>query len=328
MSHSSSYNLYSEMSVGSLISRAWRLYRLNFKKVILYSLIPSALIILASIIFNAPYAFPKNEEVVGALFCCLCPFGCLFYLVGIYISIFFNLGLIKAFSNIITNKPHDYPTIFNIMKQDIANALLMSFMFVGEFIFFTFINCAVAILCYFIVFIPLIPLALLEKSAPGEQFASIACGSMCFTVIIAMIFFFSILAIEFIFISIQFTTYAIERSSFIECIKRSAYIIFRRPAKTILFGVCVAGIYFVFNAYFIYPGMGILAMLSVNLKDFSEELAMLLMMVSINTWSHVVNLLLWPFLISAVVLFYYDTLIKIEGLDLKLLLNKGNKEPN
>lgn len=326
MSYTGNYNLYSEMGVGSMISRSWRLYRINFKNVILYSFIPSALIILASVIFNAPYAFSGNENIAGGIFCCLSPFGCFFYLVGIYISIFFNLGLIKAFSHIIRGKPYSYTYVFNSMKKNIANSLLMSLFFISEIIFFSIINIFLLIICYILILVPIIAFAAMKSSINNELYESITCLLIFIIVIIAIIICISILAVQFIFISMQFVCYGIEKTTFIMAIMRSVAIIIKQPGKTILFGICIGGLYVIINMYFQYPTMLVLAMISVAIEPLSKELAVFMIMISINTWSHLVNLLMWPFLISSVVIFYYDTLIKTEGLDLKLLIKKEQEK--
>lgn len=306
------------MSIGDIISRSWRLYRLNFSTIIYYALMPAAIIMVGKVLMNLMYATTPNENMF--MFSCLCcwPIGALFILGGIFISLVFNFGLIKTLFNLLTGEDSSISHIIAKIKNNIVNLMLFSGVMTLEIIAIAIVDMVLLTIFYFLLFIPMLPLGMLTEKVEG--FEGFFCMIFFIYFIVLGTLLLSVLGLQFLFIVLQLVIYTTENSSMAYCLEKSLRIILRNPMRCIVFINCLIFLWYVLAIFFEYPIMLGAAGLSVGVGQVPEEYFPAIFFIFSAIWTNVINMFLWPFLVSSIHTFYYDIRIREEGFDLHSLL--------
>lgn len=307
------------MNIGDTISRSWRLYRLNFSQFILYALIPTVILLLAKLLMNLPYTMLDNKTGMQITTCLCCPSGVMLFVFGLFVSTFFNLALAKAFYNNVSGQSIEYKDVFNYIKNNLSQILILSGILLLEIISFLIIDVILFFILYMISAIPTAFTVGLLSNLP--QLGSISCIVFVVFFIGSAIIFFAVVAIQFMFISLQIVILATERPYLPYCIGKSIKIIINNPLRCILFAFCLIGLWYCLALFFEYPIIIGISVASIGSSIVPEDYFPAIYLIVSAIWTSVVNTLLWPLIVSSINTFYYDIRIRTEGLDLHHMLN-------
>jgi hypothetical protein len=316
-----SFNL-SSMTVGEIISRSWRLYRLNIKDVILFTLIPSVIYTVAQVFLNLPSAFlsdpsaASNPVVMGSTCCFFYPAGFLLLFGGMFVAIFFNGCLIKAFYNKLTGKVVRFKEIINYINQFMPRFLKLCGLLALEIFVFTFLDVILLIACYMAFLVPMMLGIAAGREEPVIAGIGVVAGIVLF--MIALIIMTMIVMMQFFLCTLQIVIVVLEDTPVLKTIPKSIDLISRNLWRSTGFMFAIVMLWYVLAFYFNLP-----ASIFMMVMMFKEGIAgsaqpPVFIIILVTTWSYMVSMFIWPFLVSGITMFYYDMRVRSEGLDLKL----------
>lgn len=320
---SKSYRLLGPLGSGDIISLGWRLYRVNFKKVILYSLLATPVILMSQILLQVPQAYANNPQMLGLTYFCVCPSGCLTMLAGMFLAIFFNVCMCKSFFYILTGKDHNYKDIFNEVKAKIIDIMLFCIILIIEITLFYLLDIVVLFLVIMLAGI-LGGFSTAVLSQYGDVYTPITGIVICGLVFIVSIIIGIFILFQFLVCGFQFVSLSIENSKgnlfkpFISSIDLLSTNILRSSG----FMFCLLFIIYVLIFYFNIPPMIYIfyEMFREGVVAASNYTYSLPVLIVSSLWGSAVNMLIWPMIIATLTLYYYDVKVRNEGFDLKQAL--------
>jgi hypothetical protein len=325
----SSLNI-SAMTVGEIISRSWRLYRLNFKEVFLYTLIPSVVFVVAQIFFNVPYLISANPTtqpdpgMILGLCCAIYPIGFLLLFAGLFVAIFFNACMIKAFYNIITGIESNNKEIIEYIKNNIVSFLKLAGLIILEVLIFSAIDTVLFIVAYFIMLIPMFISAMLAAIHPAFGIIGLVVSILIFFItfmLLAVVFM-----LQFFFCSMQIVIVVIEKIPVFKSITKSIDIISKDLSRSSAFAFTLFLLWYVLLFFFNLPSTILVVFIMFKEGFASSPHPPFTVIMVATVWNYVAAMLIWPFIISAITLFYYDMRVRLEGLDLRMAIKGERKE--
>lgn len=321
-----SFQTLSAMSVGEIISRSWRLYRLNFKQVILYSIIGTPIMLIAQLLLNMPSAFSNsdNPAIAGAICCFVYPVGMAILALSCFIAIFFNTLLIQAFFNILTGESIEYKKLFSGIKNKMGRLTKTTLFILGQAIPFYIIDCIIIIVMTIAAIILAISISTLLNHMGGSSPSSLI-GSTIFFIIFLVLFllifipFMMLIFSQFLVCCLQLVILSVEKPmSLWDCFKRSMILIYKNFGHAIFFSFCLISIWYVFTMYFNIPIIiySFIEVFKDGIVPRSQATYPMHVLVISSIWGSLAGMLIWPFIVSAITLFYYDIKVRTEGFDL------------
>ena len=317
-------NYTQSMDIGDLISRGWHLYRSNFRLVFLYVLIPGILVCIAKLCMNVPYVLTGLNDAYAGAICCLCPMGIVIWILSVFLTILFSWALIKSLYHSLIGLPADIKTIMNLFKQNFGKILLFSGIVTCEALAFIILDWNILFLSYVL---SVIPVGIAGIMAETNQFgAGIGCLCSSLICIFFIILIITIFCLQFLVCILQMVIFASDKSSISASLGKSFQVLLKFPLRSIFFGICL-GLFFLFlTMFFQYKGLLLVVLGLLNFTSISEELKAGIIMVSSSVWFSIVNMFMWPLILSSITLFYFDIRIRSEGLDLKQMLSKNKSD--
>ncbi|MEW5819749.1 MAG: hypothetical protein AB1782_06125 [Cyanobacteriota bacterium] len=308
------------MSVGAIISRAWRIYRINFLKIFTYSFILITVLVTIGLLAKPPEV-PTIIIISGYLI----KFPELAILLLFILPTIFNLIFIKAFSDILNSKYTYLKDFLTLFKQKFGTLLKYCFFLIVEVAFFIIIDAILYISIGLVMglIIDTIEKVFLSHSSSFDALMFLA----FFTFLLYTIFFFILFTSQVFFCINQLISIVIEGQPVRFSIVRAIDIFFFSPLRFMIFSLilsslCIAlyinihaCIYFVLNLLFLFP--------------FSETTIIKTNYIALESTFDLVGFsigiaLVWPIIISSLTLYYYDIKIRNDGLDLLNGLREGN----
>ena len=124
---------------------------------------------------------------------------------------------------------------------------------------------------------------------------------------------------QFIMCCLQLVMLSVEKHmSLSDCFKKSFSLIYNNFSHTIFFTFCLLSLWYIFTMYFNLP-----IIIYSFIEVFKEGIVPrgyatypMHVLVLSSLWGSLSGMLIWPFIISAITLFYYDIKVRSEGFDL------------
>jgi hypothetical protein len=312
---------HSAMSFGDIISRSWRLYRLNFHKVILYAILPAIVIAIAKVLFNLPAALLNKASYIDVIIIAY-PIGFIIFLLGFALSLFFNYGLLKAFYNILSGRKHDYKRISESVKVNLGKIFKLTLLIVAEVFVFAFLDIVFMFIIYIVSVLPL--LAIIGISGSSETLRNISMAGFIVVILLVILPYIFLLVYQFQFCAFQVIIVAEEDIPVGQSIPRAYSILKSNIVRAGLFGLCLYFMWYSFILFFDVPMTMLLYYLTISL-GLGNTIVYVFFSVA---WSSIINTLLWPFLAANIAMYYYDFKIKTEGLDINMLVHQEINKMN
>ncbi|MEW5819300.1 MAG: hypothetical protein AB1782_03850, partial [Cyanobacteriota bacterium] len=268
------------MPAGDIISRSWRLYRLNFSQLILYALIPTVLIVVSKLLMNFFYATGENKEALQIGCCCLWPIGIILMFISMYISVIFNYGLSKTVFNIIIGKDFHYQAIIESIKQNLVKLLLFSLIIAIEILAFAFFDFILFFVCYIAFIFPLTALTIVT----GDNAILFVCVIFLILLFIVGIFYFSVIVVQILFCQLQIVIFATDKQSILYSINKSIRVIFRAPLKCVLFAFCLTILAYTLILFFQYPIAILIGFIAITIGQVPESYYPLTFIIISTIW--------------------------------------------
>lgn len=325
-----SYKLLGPLGSGDIISLGWRLYRLNFKKVFLYTLLATPVMLISQILLQIPQTYVNDPQMLTASYLCICPSGCIAMLGGLFIATFFNVCLCKTFFYILTGKDHSIRSVLQEVKEQIVDIIFFCVILIIEIIVFYLLDVIVVFLLIMLSgILGGFSTAALSQHGEGLMFfaGAVFCLVMFFISIVISIF----ILFQFLLCGFQFVSLCVEdtkKSLFAPFIK-SIDLLSANILRSSGFMFCLMFIIYVLIFYFNVPPMIYVfyEMFKEGMVAASNYTYSLPSLIITSLWGSSVNMLIWPMIISALTLYYYDVKVRNEGFDLKQAIRyeKGDR---
>lgn len=309
------------MTVGEIVSRAWRLYRLNIKSVLLYTLIPTVVFTVSQVLLNMPPVFmgDKPDPAIIGLSCCfLYPTGFSLLFIGLLVAIFFNACMIKAFYNRLIGVEFDYKYIFEYSKNNLMRLFKLCGLISVEAFLFMIIDTFLIIFIYILFLFPVILSVGIMKENNYLGGALIVIGVLLLFSGLAIISF--VFMLQFFICCLQIVATILEKKPILNCFSKSFEIAGKNIPRVFGFLTCVFSLWYALAMFFNLPASiyMIYTMFSAGITNASQISATTLIIVTV--WGNLINLFIWPLIVSSITMYYYDHRVRSEGLDMTLTL--------
>jgi hypothetical protein len=303
-----------DKSIIDILGHSWRLFRLNIDKVVLYTIIPTIIYEVGQLLIGLPSVVISKPEMYLISTFCFCPLGLFSFLLGLFVSVYFNFAQFKAFYKILTKEPFNYK---NIIKETIEN-----FTKITKLALLITLQLSILGVVLFVLLIIAYIIVLLLISTITFSFKFQLLSKFVFFELLLLFYYFLITIFSIIF-SLEIVIMCVEECSVSETLKRTFKILLSNWWRFSVFTLSLSLLYYILVLYFNIPAFALMFFEmfkgGINFtKDFS-----LPVLVITSVWSSIINILLWPLLASGVSMFYYYIKVRNEGYDLKLNLMKN-----
>lgn len=315
-----SQDFIGNIGIGDIISRAWRLYRINAGKVVMFSLVPSIIFAIANVFFSYPSAFAESRSTFYSLFFFCCPFGMVVSAVAVFVSVFFNYGMVKAYFRLYELKTVEYNSLIKEISGKFWDIFKFCMGIFGEVVVFTIIDVLLSLVLY--VIIAILMFAFIQTNDFQAVTPSVM---MFFTVLIVLCVFIVtiVFALQLFTVLMQIVLYENEKIGVVKSFIRSVHIAFTDYIKAGLFIVGAYMLHWLLSVFFnvqlhlfIYAAVAYL----YDILPIKEHAIVPIIIGSLA--SSVISFLLWPFFISCICLYYVYYRINREGYDLLAYVEK------
>ena len=322
--------IYPAQNILTLLSRAWNLFRNHFKVSILMVLPPLLLLtavhLLTSLLSSHPFLTPTSFQALS--FQLLAGVISVVLLVPYFFAWSFSCCALSRyyFSAIVSEKPLSMKACWQYIGKHWQAYLGLILGLGGMSIVLTALTLLVLGLGIFLSFLVLGGLSAVVPHV-GNNFLP---GLMVlmflliwgFTVLASVVSIITFQGFLFCFPLLAYSTAPQAPAALWPLIQKSFKLLFDQFPRLLLFALALSLLTMVMSTVIMSPVgfwmMVELARLGVNQQHFLP----LHVQIIFNLWSSIVNLLIFPFHISAITLLWYDCLVRKEGLDLKLWLNQ------
>ena len=303
------------MDIGDIISRAWRLYRLNFSKIIFYSFIPTIIFSLAQLLLNLPSLASNNVGLSMFACCCFIPTGFLILLGGVFVSVLFNFCMFKSFYNILTGEDNSYSSINRYAKENISKILILCGVIALEAIVFSIFDF---IFIFIVMIIPILIIVAFTTIAESVKFLTPVVVIIDFILILsAIIIYVFVLLIQFLFCGLQIIILVAENLSIKEIIEKSYNIMSKDLFRILGFGFSLFSLWYIFVIFFNLPASVYMFYEMIESGSYLKaETYPIMIIIAVSFFANIVKMLIWPFVVSGITLYYYDSKVRLEGFDL------------
>ncbi|MEW5820023.1 MAG: hypothetical protein AB1782_07505 [Cyanobacteriota bacterium] len=296
----SSKKISTPMDIGTILSRTWRLYRLNFYKIIPFSIIPTVIawiiLIFITSIKNTIYS---SNHIYNS--CFITPANCIFSLGIIFLALFSNYAISQAFYKIFFQ---DNSNISDISKELLINKrriLDLGGLFIFEI---------AAIGVFDVLLFVLIAFFMGAISVIFQGTISI-CNSIM--IVLISICVLLLLLFQFYFFILQNIFIALDNIKVLEVFKTIFRFLSRSAMRFILFGFCLVSIWFSMLITFNLP-FSLTILLLERFAGLSKDSLTSLLIYKFGEGLSAT--IAWPFIIGSITIFIIDCKIRYEGIDL------------
>lgn len=309
--------------IGDIISRAWRLYRLNAFQVTLYAVIPTLIIAVAKVLLNLPGVLNTGNswDMVGSVVLFLIP-GITLFFIGIFVSIFFNYCLFKAFYNILTLKNYKYKQILAIAKDKMIQILKLSLWVSFQAIIFIILDLVIffstmaIIIIFSAQFLPL-------KFLFNNEYLKYPSYAVLIILLLVILFtYILIISLQTLFCGLQIVNFVVKNGTFKALLVESYNMIKNNLFRSCLFAISVYLLSYILIGFFNMPAFILISFLSGKIVVFDQTILSIFLLSILEAWNAVVNIFIWPFVASCIMTFYFHCRVNSEGLDLNLALKE------
>lgn len=322
-----SYQTLSAMGIGDIISRSWRLYRLNFKQIIVYGLIGTPLLVFSQLLLNMPSVVSQTPEMLSMACCCFYPVGLIIFIMGMFIAIWFNFCMVKSFFNKLTGENTDYKYIFDHAKKRVAYLIKFSLLLVAEIIVFYLIDTILLfVLLFLMIFTPILLGGMAGRE--NEVIGLVAGITMCIFSIGVIIFLTFFIILQFLICALQIVIVTIEDITVVGSFLKSIDIVANNVTRSGVFAISLTMLWYLLVLYFNMPPLiySFYEMFKDGMMTASAGTYPLHVLIVATLWGFLVNMLTWPWVVSGLTLFYYDIKVRNEGFDLLKALQIEKRE--
>lgn len=308
------------ISVGNIVSNAWRLYRLNFRTVILYILFPVVALALILVFLMSDEYIPLMFSMLGCLI--RFPIMCIGF---VLLTTVINFRLARAFCNIVNNQTADVSEVSRYIKKNVSTIFKFCGLNVVELMLFIILD----VLLFIAIGAPLMFLMTwLESIVANTYFADIFYFlSFLFTLGYFHVFVY-LFASQLFFCTIQLVSIVVEDLPVKYSLVKSFDLVYHNWFRFIMFVVLLYTLcFFLYLSMYIlfYGGFAVIGTLiseSLHNEKLTDYLVYCFEAVDIIGFTLIITLI-WPFIISGATLFYYDAKARSEGIDLHQALSKN-----
>lgn len=314
------------MNVGDIVSRGWRLYRLNFKEVIIFSLIPTVIFSLAQIpqlVLNSPNAYKENPEMLPLFCCCILPGSYGLLIIGSFIAICLNYFIIKIFYNKLINKQLTFSEIFEEIKTRIGNLILLCILIIFEAVAFYIIDIVLIAIAVVLLVLPISMLSAIGATNPVISFLIGFVFVILLFIAIVLISFFAL--VQFLVCMLQVVIFVVEKATVLQSFINSFKIPYADISRAFKFIFCLTGLWYGLLIFFNTPAIYYMFYELYREGLTSTEGYPIHVLAVMTFWGDIISMFLWPMVISAVTLFYFDAKVRLEGFDLSLALKTNTQ---
>jgi hypothetical protein len=321
--------IYPAQSLMSLLSRAWNLLRTNLKSSLLLMMGPTILItafhLLVSLLSSQTFLTPTSAA--GLTFTLLIVLACILLALPCFFFWIFSCCALSRlyYSAIVSEAPITIRACWHYLQKIwLPLTLLIVALSVILFIFII-VNFLILYLGILLSVLVLTGLGLatgnFQHLGPGVTiiFFLLIWG---FVVLAATISMISFQGFFFAFPLLAISTATNIKTTWWQHLSKSYKLLFENIHRIIPFAMILFFFSWILLGVLMSPAwiwsILELARLGINQQD---HIPMHIQTV-VNIWSSLANLLVLPFHISALTLFWYDCLVRKEGLDLKIWFNR------
>lgn len=316
-------------SFGNIISRGWWLYRSHFGFINRVSLYLVLIILILSINTKSadmggysliPWYFFKNPDTL--------------LISLVFVPTLFNLVYIKVFNNILFNNVVDFKTIISFIRQKFALFIKFSLFFLFEmsvFIIFD-ILAFIAIGLGFYLIMDTIDKAITYSSTTETFFIVF----FLFCLILYITLFILIFSLQLFLALNQLVCSLIEEIPIKFSIIRSFEITFYNFSRTIsfvltIFTMCYSLFFLIHSTLYsaLYLIFSIILYLVTTIYKpilLADHYNNFVFSMIDQVTMAITIAFIWPFIISSLLMFYYDLKMRFEGLDILFMLRDFKRE--
>lgn len=321
--------IYPAQSLMTLISRAWNLLRVNFKSSLLIMLGPILLLsvmnLLTGILSGGTFLTSASPVSLG-----LQGLVALLFLVLIipcfFLWVFSSCALSRLyFSAIVSSQPLSVRSCWRYVAKHWRAFSAFSIVLGLILVILTVVNL---IILYLGILLSVFLISGLTASAVHFSQNPLAGVILIlfllvwgFVVLMAVISLVTFQSFCFAFPLLALSTAPQDGDSWLRLIGRCYRLLFQHSPRLILFSLALFCFSFVMMSVLMVPVWTWAIMEFTRLGISHQHHLPMYIQAVLNVWGSLVNLILFPFHISAVTFIWYDCQVRSEGLDLRLWLS-------
>ena len=299
--------LDSPLSVSTLIGKAWILYRSNFFNTIKVLIVPSIIVCIASIFVQLPTVSPQAIPPFSFFCFSSCLIGIILLTLGTFLTNISCLCILEYYSNISQGKQYNIQKFFVFAKNNWGKIFPFSILITTELMI---IDLLVLILTILFSFLTLIISALIAQKISIDD--SFVLYSYLFVMNICLL----ISMILYTVIYFKIIIFSVEQLSIEKTFKTWFLLIPKNFLRFISFIVLFGLLEYILYLSLNMPNH-IISFSDFILGEINPLQGIPIhLMVIYYIWSTAVLMILKPFELSAILLFYYDYKARTEGFDL------------
>ncbi|MEW5821818.1 MAG: hypothetical protein AB1782_16610 [Cyanobacteriota bacterium] len=301
------------LTIGNIVSKAWRIYRVQLKRYLIYFLIP-AILSFCCYRFNeiiiALKGFNNAHNILLDNISCFYLFLVVFLF---FVSCYFFVAYIKDFYYNLTGFSIEPSQIIIQQRQSILRVLFLSFIVLSRTIIFFFISMFLLGILFTLLSI------LFFDTNPAMIIILLA------ILIILLLVFTRSIVISFFSIPMQVVIFSIDKYNLLKTDTLAMKLLKTDSKKTSLLGLLLL---FLFFTFFILSGI-YTSLIHIMFNPLEEtHSTYLLFFIALFILDICNYLIIFPLIITSTILYYFDIKSNKEGTDLlySLLLEKNHFE--
>lgn len=329
MNASTPTTIYPAQSVITILSRAWNLFRANFKSSI-FLILPAILMftgihLLTGLLSSSTFLTPTSVLSMGFKLM-VAVISLLLIIPSFFVWIFSLCALSRFFfSAIVGETPLSVKACWLYVAKNWLQFTLLTAVLGSVFAVLIVINLIVLYLGIFLSIAVMTALGLsashlTNNMAPGIMVVLflLIWGFAVLALVISMITFQSFF---FAFPMLAFSTTPQQKVRWWPLIKHAYKLLFENLTRLILFSIALFFLSMTIQAVLVSPAWIWMALEFARLGVSQQHHIPMHIQTVLNIWSSLASLIVVPFNISALTLLWYDCLVRKEGMDLKLWFN-------
>jgi hypothetical protein len=303
-------HLIDKYGIGTILSRAWRVYRLHYRIFILYPLLINIWWFFSNVyldLVKQNLNTPTLDEYIAS------PASLLLWLMGFYFAVAFNYVLSRAIYNKLIGSRYDYSAMWDFFKRSISRITKLSALIFTEFIVFIFIDA-------FLFVIILITSSFILRVPGVEGFAASGVHALVITILLMCLLVAIIIQVVLAIMHIVIAS--VEQITIKEVVLQSFKLFYNDFIRTLFLFISVFILWSLLVFYFNLP-----VMLYNSAKTYLLGAASItnIDIIIVRIWGLIVETIMWPFVFCVACLYYFLKKSDKEGVDLLLQIQNKHK---
>lgn len=322
--------IYPAQSVMTLISRAWNLCKLNFKNSVLMVLPPIVLLTLVNIVASAMSSdtFLTRASWAALGYKLALVVAAVLLMVPFFFCWVYSCCALSRyyFSAIVGNTPLSLKDCWGYVGKNWLVYTLMAVVLGVTSLILMVINMALLIAGVFLSSMLIVVISAAMPHLHNSVFPVVMVIMFLilwgFSILTAVLCMGTLQGFAVIFPMLAVSTSPKTPERWWPVIRNSYRLMFSNFPRLLVFALALFAMSFVMGLVMTGPAMVWMAFEWMRLGVTSQYHVPMHIKMVMNIWSSLVNLILYPFQISAVTMLWYDCLVRKEGLDLRLWFNQ------